>query len=134
MTATTATQILLREQADRQKNYAMKTLLIRLERWTRAIPFAEGDEMPDHRVHFMTEPDEGPGKTIDDAIKSNPSLWADALPRDVVIIPKASAKQLGISDDILEYLASMGQNIVDTHAARHHHMVEEEAERKRGKR
>jgi hypothetical protein len=127
-------QSILNDERNRSRYYALKTLLLRLERWVRAWPYAQGQEMPDHRIVFVTETDDGPGKDLDDAIRSTPELWSDALPSDVVVVPRKSLESVGLSRDVIECLASMGGAMVETHAARHRQMMLDEADRKqRGK-
>jgi hypothetical protein len=121
-------QKLLSDERNTSRDYAIKNLLMRLERWARAWPRMGDYEIPDHRIVFVTEVDDGPGKDVDDAIRSTPELWADALPDDVVIVPRKSLESAGLSRYVIEILSSMGGAIVETHAAKHRQMLLDEAD------
>lgn len=122
--AKSATQILMEDNTRRAAYVAVRTLLLRLERWVRAVPRDDGVEMPDHIIQFTAGVDDGPGKVIRDAIKCSPALWADAIAEDVVIVPRKSLEALGVDRQTIDYLASVGETMVGTHAAKYRHALD----------
>jgi hypothetical protein len=104
----------------------MAHLLRSLRRFMRAYPITQEDQMPDHDLVWVDELNDGPARVILEAIKANPALWREALPEGVCIMPrKALEKMTGMSSDMIDYLASYGENIVLYHAAEHKHQQDE---------
>jgi hypothetical protein len=121
---------MLADERRHQMLDAMKVLFRRLEKWVQVDhPFPE--EVGDHRVYFVTGVDDGPDRVVEDAIRGCPALWAGALPDSVVIVPRRTLEGVGLSDDVIDYFASMGVSAVETHAAKHRAMAAEKEDRKR---
>lgn len=118
-----AATAIMEAQDTRRLDYAMKRLLNRLRRFMAAYPREMDKPMPDHDLVWMERLNgDGPARVILDAIKSHPDLWRDALPPDVCIVPRKALEQTaGLSPEVVDYLAGMGENMVAAHAARHEH-------------
>lgn len=114
----TATQI-MEARRDHARDGAMARLLHDLKEFMRAYPRNEQAEMPDHDLvwvdHILTC---GAAKTIIDAINAHPELWADAIPEDVVIVPRALLKKITTLDDkAIDSLNDYGVYFVSRKAA-----------------
>lgn len=117
--AFTATEI-MEAQTARRHGYIMDRLLHRLRKFMASYPRTVTDQMPDHDLIWIEKVSgESPGKLILDTIKSHPELWREALPPDVCIVSRKALEQCGLSEDLVSYLADMGDHFVARHAARY---------------
>lgn len=122
--AETATAI-MEALTRRQHGYGMERLLHRLRDFMRAYPRKCDDEMPEHDLVWVEAVSgASPGKAILDAIKADRELWRDALPPDVCIVPRKALQNCGLSEDIINHLADMGDHFTAGHAARFKHELE----------
>lgn len=108
----------------RQRNNALTAaldyLLRDLRRFMRAYPRTADSEMPDHDMVWVEQPGNGPARVILDAIKANPALWADALPSEVCIVPRAALETLTQSPHQADYIVSLGESMVANRAHQLH--------------
>jgi hypothetical protein len=106
-----------------QRNYALEAAMHRLlhdlRQFMRAYPRTADAEMPDHKMVWVDLPDRGAARVILDAIKANPVLWADALPSEVCIVPRAALETLTKEPYHADYIVSMGESMVANRAAQH---------------
>lgn len=125
----TATQM-MESQRKRGIEAAMARLLDDLREFMRAYPRDAAGELPEHDVVWVTALSENwAGKTIIDAINGNPELWSDAIPEDVVIVPRQLLKRATDLDDlIIDSLNDHGLHLVWSKAAALRY-AREEAER-----
>lgn len=102
---------------------AVETLLRRLKKFVMVMPCNSDAEMPMYDIRWATEYDDGPEKAIHEAVRLFPQLWADALPETVCIVPRSDLKNIGLSDDLIKRLASLGGHLVHAHSAQYRHML-----------
>lgn len=117
----TATEALLERQATSRLHAAMSMLLHRLRDHVQVYPMHQDDKMPEHDVVWVDTilPDngvDGPGKTILDALKMHPELWAHAVPSEVCIVPRRELTKL-LGNDAVEVLSMHGEAMVANDAA-----------------
>jgi hypothetical protein len=118
VTPITATQIMA-DQSRHRLRAALDHLLYRLKDFIEVRPMMEDDKLPEHDVVWVDYHERGPAKTILDANKAHPELWRDALPEEVVIVPRKMLAQVGLTADVIDALAGYGGQMVAAKAARH---------------
>lgn len=112
-TATAFIEAQTKQGADR----AVKLLLRRLHPFVRAYARTPDVEMPEHDLVWMDEIGSGPGKTILAAMKTHPELWAEALPEECCIVPRAMLEKIA-GADMAAILAGYGASAVQNQSAR----------------
>lgn len=132
----TATETSMLERQSRSLvAHAMHRLLHKLKAYVEVRPFEEGDKLAEHDVVWVSWPDNGPEKTIGDAMVMTPALWVQALPPEVCLVSRKSLEgimslNLHLNpEDMIEYLRAEGANIVMSRAAQKLHELED-AERR----
>lgn len=103
--------------AQRHRQHAFDHFLHRLKKWARAIPMMREDDLPEHRVEWFVGIDDGPVRTIDEAMKELPALWLPAVPDAVCVVPKSQLEKL-VGADVASYLSGLGLAMVEDRAAR----------------
>lgn len=127
MTEPTTVTAFKAQQRDSRIAFAMDRLLHRLKAFVRIYPHIETDVVPDHDVVWVVDPDSGPGFVIANALQATPALWMALLPDEVCVVPKSAlANVTGNNPHIVEHLARMGADIVESRSFR---LQEEERER-----
>lgn len=129
--AITATMALAMEsQRTRVREASMARLLHELRDFMRAYPREVDVKVLDLDLVWVSGiGDGGPEKAILDAINANPELWADALPEDVVIVPRRLLKSTtALDDSMIDALNHHGMDMVLRKACVLRH-AKEEAER-----
>ena len=106
---------LMSAQRDAHRQHALDHFLHRLKRWARAYAPTPDAEMPDHKIEWRTEPDNGPVRVIDEAMRELPALWLSALPDDVCIVPKQHLERL-VGAPATECWSRVGGDIVISHS------------------
>jgi hypothetical protein len=125
MAETTTATATMEAQTRKRHGYAIERLLHRLRRFVRVYPMKVDDVMPEHDLVWVEElSGASPGKAILDALKANPELWRDALPPEVCIVSRKALEQCGLSADIINHLADMGDHFVGGHAAKFRYVNE----------
>jgi hypothetical protein len=115
--ATTAKAV--RETQSRHRLcYALDRLLHNLRPFVRAYLMHPGEELPEHRLVWITEMARGPESTILDAIKASPEMWRDAVPAECCIVPRDMLQRVVGDDTICEALEHHGAHLVANQAAR----------------
>jgi len=110
---------IMADQSRHRLRAALDHLLYRLKAFVEVRPMMEDDRLPEHDVVWVDYIERGPAKTILDANKAHPELWRDALPEDVVIVPRKMLAQAGLTADVIDALAGYGAQMVAAKAARH---------------
>jgi hypothetical protein len=126
MEPTTATAIMAVHSRTRLRA-AMHHLLYKLKAFVEVRPMMEDDKLPEHDVVWVEYPDRGPAKAILDANKAHPELWRDALPADVVIVPRKMLEKVGLHSDVIDGMAGHGNYLVEAQAARYEHDLQKSA-------
>lgn len=122
----TATQIMA-DQSRHRLQATMHRLLHRMKQFVRVYPLVMDDTLPDHDIIWETTIDGGPDRALLDAIKSNPLLWREALPSDVVIVPRKMLEKVGLHSDVIDAMAGHGNYLVEATAARYEHDLRKSA-------
>ena len=109
--------------------HAMHRLLHRLRPYMRAYPIAD-EPMPEHDMAWVTDFDGGPDQVIAEAMQATPALWMQFLPPEVCIVSRKSLESalpigLRLNDDIIDYFAMEGYNIVMARANQKLHELED---------
>ena len=133
----TATEIMADQSSQRRLRYAMDRLLHKLRDWVRVYTRLEEDmdKLPDLDTAWVVGVDgDGPQKTILDAIKMTPELWAGAVPPQCCIVHRETLKKY-VGADAAEYMAGAGAAAVEDQADRLRHEADMREQRERyGKR
>lgn len=123
-TPLTATRILEEERSSRLKA-TIHHMLYKLRDFVDVFTADPDAKLPEHDVVWVTHVSRGgPETVIRDAILSCPAMWLEALPEDVVIVPRRMLEQVGLSADVIDALSGYGTCMVDTQAAMHEHTLE----------
>lgn len=114
--------------------YAFDRIFHRLRRWVRAYPTAMDDKMPAHRIEWLSPftGEEGPHDILLDEIRCEPALWWDALPDDLVLIPKGTfdmlvreAVKAGDEEEVTRRAQQMAVYSVENAAAKYREQLTE---------
>lgn len=105
-------------------SFAMYALLHELKSFVYAYPRLHDDKLPEHEIVWETTVDGGPDQAVLSAILAEPDLWRAALPDSVVVIPRKTLLSVGLSSDVIDALAMMGENEIANAAARHRASME----------
>ena len=100
---TTATQMAAEARLNGVR-YGIDRLLHRLRKLARAYPMKQDDTMPEHDVVFVEGVDGGPTHEILDAMVVAPELWLQAIPKGLVIVPRARLTSLGMDAGVVSLL------------------------------
>lgn len=112
--------------------HAVHRLLHRLKGCLRAYPINQEEYLPECEAVWVDAIDNGPEKVLMEAMKATPALWLQTLPEEVCIVRRSALKAGGLNDDMIEYLAGDGVNVILNHAAAAMH--EDELQKSRRKR
>lgn len=120
MTSETMQTAIQAYQSRSRLAHAMDRLLHNLKPFMRAYPDSPDIKMPDHDMAWVTGIRGDPRQVIAEAVKASPALWVDAVPDDVILVPKSTlAKISGLGPDVIDYLSTVGMHAVENHAARY---------------
>jgi molybdopterin-guanine dinucleotide biosynthesis protein A len=113
---------LMQRQANSRLTATLTTLLHRLRRYVEVVPMMEDDKLPEHDVVWMSYPGDGsfednPAQAILQALKEHPELWAQAIPDDCCIVPRAHLKVLA-GELATESMMLQGASLIEGHASR----------------
>lgn len=101
----------------RHRQHAIDHFLHRLKKWARAVPMMRDDDLPEHRVEWFVDIDDGPVRTIDEAMKELPALWLPAVPDTVCVVPKSQLQKF-VGADVAGYLSGLGLAMIEDKAIR----------------
>lgn len=114
ITATEAASI------DRRLRPAMMRLFDSLRQYVRVYTRTPNEIVPEHDIVWETHIGHGPERTLLDAIKMAPEMWAEAVPSECCIVHRETLKKY-VGADAAEYMAGHGQAAVESQAARLRH-------------